>query len=165
MSSSPSILFPFSRRGARSGVTLVELLVCTLLLAIVFCCWAAMNNIQGVRRESLRYAAVEKAAGILDLAAGMELKTQSQGPRFYELNESKGELEDQNGKEGDDAVRALWSGQTIGYRLWAENRGWGGGARYAWTNGTWAVICLYDTLSDADGQKPFAELRILTKRR
>ena len=43
-----------------------------VLLVIVFVGWVRMNNIQAVNKESLRYAAIEKAAGMLDAVASVK---------------------------------------------------------------------------------------------
>jgi hypothetical protein len=54
-------------RHARRGFSLVELLVATILLIIIFIGWLQIANFQAIRKESLRRLALEKAAGYLDV--------------------------------------------------------------------------------------------------
>jgi prepilin-type N-terminal cleavage/methylation domain-containing protein len=54
-------------RPARRGFSLVELLIATLLIVIIFLGWLQIANFQAIRKESLRRLALEKAAGYLDV--------------------------------------------------------------------------------------------------
>jgi type II secretory pathway pseudopilin PulG len=51
------------------GFSLVELLVASLIIMIIFISWLRIANFQAVRKESLRRLAIEKAAGYLDVMA------------------------------------------------------------------------------------------------
>ena len=67
--SSPILRNPrgFSARVAqKSGFTLVELLVSTLILVIVATGWFTIMNATSPYREAQRRAAIEVAAGVLD---------------------------------------------------------------------------------------------------
>ena len=54
------------RFAARRGVTLVELLIAMLILAIVCVAWLEIIGIQSARREARRREAVERLAGMMD---------------------------------------------------------------------------------------------------
>ena len=54
------------RLSARRGVTLVELLISMLILAIVCIAWLQIIGIQSARKEARRREAVERLAGMMD---------------------------------------------------------------------------------------------------
>ncbi len=54
------------KQTGQNGYSLTELLIATFLLASVFCGWLTTGHYRPVERESLRYAATEEAAGLLD---------------------------------------------------------------------------------------------------
>jgi len=54
------------RISARRGVTLIELLIAMLILAIVCVAWLEIIGIQSARREARRREAVERLAGMMD---------------------------------------------------------------------------------------------------
>lgn len=129
----PATPSPSSRGGGRSGVSLVEVMVSVLLLFIIFCGWFRMNNIQAVRKESYRYEAVERAAGMLDaLSAGAFIET------------SGVLVQDGDGHE------------IIRYKIDTVGGKWFG------TSSKWYEILLYDDMGGVDGN-PFTSLRILEK--
>ncbi len=55
------------RRHTCAGFSLVELLVASVIIVIIFIAWLRIANFQAVRKESLRRLAIEKAAGYLDV--------------------------------------------------------------------------------------------------
>ena len=155
-------------RDFRSGETLVEVMVSILLLFIIFCSWAAMNNVQAVRKESFRYAAVEKAAGILDAMVAKDSFSDGKArPGFCYRLDDNGKL-CRTGRTSDKTateIHPLWpenGDSTVGYRIFAEQESGDSG----WTNGTWGVVSLYSSLSrPSTEQRPFAEFRMLLERR
>lgn len=54
------------RIAARRGVTLVELMISMLILAIVCIAWLQIIGIQSARKEARRREAVERLAGMMD---------------------------------------------------------------------------------------------------
>lgn len=54
------------RIDARRGVTLVELMISMLILAIVCIAWLQIIGIQSARKEARRREAVERLAGMMD---------------------------------------------------------------------------------------------------
>ena len=151
-----------SKNRTRSGVSLVEMMVSVLLLFIVFCSWAAMNNIQAVRKESLRYAAVEKAAGMLD---AMVEKQSFEGGKLFRgacykvTEEGKFQRTVMDGKPGSETLYPLWPDDPsapIYYKIVLTNVS----GTSAWTNGTWGVVSLYSPVSGGR-MTQFWEVRML----
>ena len=143
------------KRDARSGVTLVELLVSVLLLTIIFCGWMAMNNIQAVRKESFRYEAVEKAEGLLD---SITVLYWSDPDNWYDsalvVNQASGHLEPV--RPGKSDLFPLWpdSENPIGCTIHIQELDDFGGV--------WAKVALYDSyIKSPSLQSPFATLRLL----
>ncbi|MGN0844999.1 MAG: type II secretion system protein [Kiritimatiellia bacterium] len=54
------------RLHARRGVTLVELMIAMLILAIVCVAWLEIIGVQSARKEARRREAVERLAGMMD---------------------------------------------------------------------------------------------------
>ena len=149
-------------RDFRSGQSLVEVLVSILLLFIVFCSWAAMNNIQAVRKESFRYAAVEKAAGILDAMTALSDEQEAFPDTWYRLDEKTGFPKEWTGKNiPENGVFELWPGQNvpIGCSIFVSQKA----GPSAWTNGVWCTVSLYDT-TDGTARRPYASLKALLER-
>lgn len=141
-------------RKDRSGVTLVELLVATLIGIIIFTSWLEICNPKPVRKESYRRLAVEQAAGYLDLMLG---SVSSYSEKFYKVDDDRTPPTEASSHitlpvfpSNPDAV--------IGYTLSTEMRsglvGWP-------NNGYWAVVRLYDRqdVLDSEAGKPFFTLR------
>lgn len=57
---------PCGRVSARRGVSLVELLIAMLILALVCIAWLEIIGIQSARKEARRREAVERLAGMMD---------------------------------------------------------------------------------------------------
>jgi hypothetical protein len=69
-----------SRFSAKSGVTLVELMISFLILTIVCLSWFEILSIQSAKREALRREGVERLAGMMETFAAsinMEGKIES----------------------------------------------------------------------------------------
>ena len=148
---------------SRSGVTLVELMVSVLLLLIVFLGWARMNNIQAVRRESIRYAAVEKAAGFLDAC---DPKTSSSLDPAFSYSWKNGRLEILSGRS---LAPLVWEGDTtgregapvLGYRIRFSDSVPGClPDNYFWETGPWAVAEVYDNWQAGAVGNPLVTLRV-----
>lgn len=149
-----------NRRLRRAGFSLVELLVAILLIFIVFAGWMRMNNIQAVNKESLRYAAVEKAAGMLD-AIDAE-KVQEQGLDLegtYLRVKPDGSLEESD----ESTVLPLWQNSDkdgYGYQCHVLND-YASTETSQWGNSVWIVVDLFDNgIGFLDNRKPFTSLRI-----
>ena len=131
--------FPTGWR-ASAGFSLIELLVATLLIMIVFVAWMRVSNFQAIRKESFRRAAIEKAAGYLDVmapsgkASGFYKIVYSGGNYLVQTNPASGYLLPIFG-EADYP-----SSCPVGYVLWVESRP----ATNGWPSGRWAVVSLYD---------------------
>jgi hypothetical protein len=134
-----------------AGFSLIELMVGTLLIVIVFISWLRICNFQAIRKESLRLAGIEKAAGYLDFMA-----EQTEGPGYYRID-----FTNQAYQAGstDSTVKPLFDAtDLIGYTLWVESRVASGG----WPNANWAVISLYDEhgVATNDAGRPFSTMSV-----
>ena len=125
-----------------------------MLLAVVFCGWLAMNNIQPVAKEALRYAAIEEAAGLLDAIAAANTPL----PGVYADNGTNGL--DLVAKASADAVFPFdaTSPLSIGYRLEVADAT---DAEVPGLAGRWARVRLFDSSEALAGADPaFAEFRL-----
>lgn len=77
------------RMSARSGVTLVELMIAMLVLAIVCIAWLEIIGIQSARREARRREAVERLAGMMDAFMYDIRSSFSLSEKYYEMQTSK----------------------------------------------------------------------------
>lgn len=125
----------------RAGFSLVELLVASMIIVIIFIAWLRIANFQAVRKESLRRLAIEKAAGYLDVMA--ELRP---GEGTYQIvfdptnsytttsaqNEVVPLFEDQPGSPGY-VLRVMPTDEITDIL-----------AHDGWPDGRWAIIQLYD---------------------
>ena len=125
-----------------------------LLLAVVFCGWLAMNNIQPVAKESLRYAAIEEAAGLLDALSAADLPM----PGVYEDNGTNGLSLVTNAGVDDVFPFDNASPLSIGYRLEVADAS---DAQAYGLAGRWARIRLFDNAEAlASSDQAFAEFRL-----
>lgn len=154
------------RMDRRSGLTLVELMVATLVGIIVFTSWLSICNPKPVVRESYRRLAVEQAAGYLDRMVG-EPPQPLENNKFYKVsfNGSSTSLDKLSGPDAD-VVQAVFGDEgrsvSVGYTLCVEQRSPSGG----WPdNSYWAVVRLYDIagVSKDDAGSPFYELASFLK--
>lgn len=160
---------------SRSGVTLVELCVATLILCIIFFGWTRINNIKAVNRESLRYAAVEKAAGMLESVDSSEA---GNAPGIYFSVAGNGSLTKvgssaQSGKPPDSILPLFGNDCPVGYQFHTEKGTKGSGYFHVVNPGMpnehgdaclWLVVDLFDrhgsVRSDVDS---FVSLRVFCK--
>ena len=143
-----------------------------------------MNNIQAVRRESFRYAAVEKAAGMLDAISRDSVGsgnffTQTtywdfdKLSKLWEAGESDVDIDDfeevgTNDRDPEDIVLPMWKDSvdgelapTIGYRLYTTYE-----TRPGWQTGYWVTLDLYDDYRVADSAThPFTTLGVFVYKR
>jgi type II secretory pathway pseudopilin PulG len=121
----------------RSGFSLIELLVATLLMIIIFIGWLSISNFQAIRKESLRRLALETASGYLD---GMVTNTPVSG-EYYSINPTN-YLPTALGTGAGTVLPLFADSDPVGYTLqvipnYQTNGGWSASAY-------WAVINLYD---------------------
>lgn len=106
------------RFTARRGVTLIELMIAMLILAIVCVSWLEIIGIQSAKREARRREAVERLAGMMDafmyINRGSNVKDIGDGYYFWNENTlefiPKGEQADAYPVFRDDE-------NAVGYRL------------------------------------------------
>ena len=122
--------------GSRRGVTLVELMIAMLILAIVCISWLQIIGIQSARKEARRREAVERLAGMMDafmymgrsgeidaksITANksyvMSLTTEDRRFDFKRSNNAD-RIEPLFGEIDNDGVRV----SPIGYRLYVTAR-------------------------------------------
>lgn len=107
------------RISARRGVTLVELMIAMLVLAIVCIAWLEIIGIQSARREARRREAVERLSGMMD---AFLYYTRSGGisPGDYRMTmDTGGSRIDFSQTEGGALVYPVFEDgvSPIGYRL------------------------------------------------
>ena len=149
-------------RDPRSGATLVELCVAMVLLVIVFVGWVRMNNIQAVNKESLRYAAIEKAAGMLDAVASVK-NAKTLRPGAYLQIEEDGSFTQIGRRTGTVPLEKILpiasESVTIGYQCHVEqglvdDANWG-------TSTRWIVCDLFDEYGDCRSRvDPFSSFKM-----
>ena len=164
--------------GSRRGVTLVELMIAMLILAIVCISWLQIIGIQSARKEARRREAVERLAGMMDAFMYNHRKGQDEfstgvNPGYYyymELDENNKTVRFISAKK-DDAVRALFENDVspIGYQLQVvekkdlpdNNRFSGFEANGTRTSPLWLVGRLYNhNGSSSEAGKPFFTLPV-----
>jgi prepilin-type N-terminal cleavage/methylation domain-containing protein len=153
-----------SARGA-SGFSLVELLVATVIIVIVFISWLRISNFQAIRKESLRRAAIEKAAGYLDYMVDQGGTTAG---KAYTISFSGTYSVGPPSDPSDASYRIpplFEESDPIGYVLrvvqdWPHQANWPVG--HGWPNSRWAVIQLYDEhgVSVSDAGRPFSTMSV-----
>ncbi len=141
-------------RKDKSGVTLVELLVATLIGIIIFVSWLEICNPKPIRKESFRRLAVEQAAGYLDLMLGKVTSPVSgnysvSGDTYTKLSGSSASNLLPVFPGNPDAV----VGYTLSIKTLPASGGWP-------ANGSWIVVELYDKqdVLVSEAGKPFFTL-------
>ncbi len=148
----------------KTGASLIELMLGTLVAVIIFISWLRIANFQAVRKESLRRLAIEKAAGYLDIMAREDRPPSAS--RCYEITWDPASLtyRVESKSAGHDVQPLFDAGTPIGYVLRVSNRisdlprhegDW-------LTNKYWAVIDLYDRhgVSTNDVGRPFSTMSV-----
>lgn len=156
------------RIAARRGVTLVELMISMLILAIVCIAWMHIIGIQSARKEARRREAVERLSGMMDAFMYLGASTGSVDQDGYEMVK-EGNSITFNRAYGADKAYPMFDGDVspIGYRLFVTNysaildsslvNDWKPADRYV--KGFWLVGSLYDRNGTVDQtRKPFFTL-------
>ncbi len=143
------------RHKGRAGFSLVEILVATVILVIIFTGWLRIANFQAIRKESLRRAAIEKAAGYLDVMVGSPSLSDK---RYYRINWTNSNFKVDEAE--DEHVYELFNNDLlIGYTLQVllnYQEDWPAGSK-------WAVIKLYDRngIPETEAGRPFSTMSVL----
>ncbi len=134
---------------ARRGVTLVELLIAMLILALVSVAWLEIIGVQSARKEARRREAVERLAGMMDAFMYENRKNMEIAEGGYYMVTNKSEL-----FETTSDVKPIYSdgGSSIGYQLRVvtiptddtEKPILNGMLKKYWGTKKWLVGCLYD---------------------
>jgi len=154
------------RVSARRGVTLVELMISMMILAIVCIAWLEIIGVQSARREARRREAVDRLSGVMDAFMycykGGSL---SQNTSYY-MAPIDGGVVTFNSEDDLETAHPLFDSDVspIGYQLCVVKfpdipesgrfSGWG-------TSQSWLVGRLYDTngkLGSSD--RPFFTLSV-----
>ena len=158
------------RISARRGVSLVELLIAMLILALVCIAWLEIIGIQSARKEARRREAVERLAGMMD--AFMYVKKSSSIPAgYYECVtitnvESGVPVPEITFNKKEPKVYPLFSSDIspIGYSLQVVKKSdLPNTERFAgeWGSSSWLVGSLYNQSDVApQGQKAFFSLPV-----
>ena len=156
----------FHKSGTRRGVTLVELAIAMLILAVVCIAWMHIIGMRSARKEARRREAVERLAGMMD-AFLYEMKNSAKaGCWRVDIDEN---LKMVKVRQGDtDAVYPVFGEDVspVGYRLEVVKTvelddaekfdGWGDGK-------LWLVGRLYQNSGSlADCGYPFFSMPVCT---
>jgi len=152
-----------------AGFTLVELMVSLFIVGIVMMGWWRIMNATSPYREAQRRAAVEVAAGMLDIFPDDMLIGEDPVKKTYAMN-SDGTLTPQNGKQ---RFPSGWmpSDSPLCYTLTVNKCEYDDASLEAWQRWivgglttpsyyTWVTLCLYDS-QDVSCVAPFAIFRQL----
>ena len=107
------------RLSARRGVTLVELLISMLILAIVCIAWLQIIGIQSARKEARRREAVERLVGMMDAFLYVNRRGGVDSGSYRMLMANDGERVSFVQDDGTNAVHRVFDGDVspIGYQL------------------------------------------------
>ena len=151
--------------SAHRGMTLVELMISMLILAIVSISWLKIIGIQSARKEARRREAVERLAGMMDAFLYMSRDTSFAVNAYYTIKTNANRtiaVESTNG-----TIQAMFEGDIspIGYQLQVVAKSQlDNHAEFGdnWSNCKWLVGRLYNrsNCSEADARKPFFTLPV-----
>jgi len=157
------------RIAARRGVSLVELMISMLILAIVCIAWLQIIGIQSARKEARRREAVERLAGMMDAFMYLGASNGKVDQDGYEMVK-EGNSITFNRAYGTDKVYPMFDSDVspIGYRLFVTNysalldvflsKDWKPDDTRN-IRGFWLVGCLYNMNGTVDqAGKPFFTL-------
>ena len=136
-------------------MTLVELMISMLILALVCVAWLEIIGIQSAKKEARRREAVERLAGMMD--AFMYIKRNSGASAdlgcCYIESQSEGKLGVKRDKN-TNTVRPMFENESLGYQLCVTDdlpKGFVG-----WNGGRWLEGRLYNQHGTvAEVGKPF----------
>lgn len=158
------------RIAARRGVTLVELMISMLILALVCIAWLEIIGIQSARKEARRREAVERLSGMMD--AFLYCNTQQVGSANQSVAYSMSIDGNNNlrfysyGNGNTNAVFRMFEGDVspIGYQLClvpaaSLPEGWKSAAD--WGTSRWLIGRLYNQYGTvAEAGRPFFTLPV-----
>lgn len=122
-------------RAATGGFSLIELMVSTLILVIIFVGWIKICGFQAIRKESLRREGAEKAAGFLDVMVASDV---SEG--FYRIAFTTNQSYEISSSPARMVQPLFGESDPVGYVLEVERRL----ASHNWPEADWAIARLYD---------------------
>lgn len=113
------------RFSSRSGVTLVELMISMLILAIVCISWLQIIGIQSARKEARRREAVERLAGMMDAFMYDKLSTENNNDKdikvgaFYTVGMETNKLSVKRIGKTEEIIKPVFGNNesSIGYSL------------------------------------------------
>ena len=162
------------RIAARRGVSLVELMISMLILAIVCIAWLQIIGIQSARKEARRREAVERLAGMMDAFMYLGSSSGTIDSGGYEMVRDGNAITFKRAYNAN-AVYPMFDGDVspIGYRLCITNysallgaslsKDWQPADRFV--KGFWLVGSLYNGNGTVDqAGKPFFTLSVCTGR-
>lgn len=163
------------RFSAHRGVTLIELMISMLILALVCVAWLEIIGIQSAKKEARRREAVERLAGMMDAflynQKGAEVSSDLCG--FYRMEKTTGSTGFEQfhfPRFSNSSVHPVFESDIspIGYQLEVVDsfvaelkyfKGWG--EWEAWDNSIWLIGRLYNRNgSVTDAGKPFFTLPV-----
>ena len=152
----------------RRGVTLVELMVSMLILAIVCIAWLQIIGIQSARKEARRREAVERLAGMMD-AFLYENRTKSPAAAVYFMEKQGGDDDFPRiyfSKDSKGEVHPIFEGDVspVGYQLCVvQKANLPNQEKFVnWGSGKWLVGKLYNRSDclETEAGKPFFTLPV-----
>lgn len=160
------------RNASRRGVTLVELMISMLILAIVCISWLQIIGIQSARKEARRREAVERLAGMMDAFMYCNKSTASFSEKAYSVDVEEDQLSFK--EEGNKTlVHPIYEEldkngsrvSPVGYRLYVVKKNNLNNAVSfgdSWGSCKWLVGELYDChgCSTDEAGKPFFVLPV-----
>lgn len=154
----------------RRGVTLVELMISMLLLAIICVAWFKIIAVQSARKEARRREAVERLSGMMD--AFMYCKRQT-NPSFIQPGDYRMEIDEGilsfTKNSGLNVVNPVFAADVspVGYRLSVTNApGWPSYDAATWGSGPWLVGRLYENNgTEAESGRAFFTLPVYLGRK
>lgn len=145
--------------ACRRGVTLVELMISMLLLAIICVAWFKIIAVQSARKEARRREAVERLAGMMDAFMYIKRLNIAEGDYRMEMQGAVVNFTTHNG-----VVNPVFAGDVspVGYRLSVTNApGWPSYDAETWGNGKWLVGRLYENNgTEAESGRAFFTLPV-----
>ena len=142
------------RIAVRRGVTLVELMISMLILAIVCIAWLQIIGIQSARKEARRREAVERLSGMMDAFMYCKKASTSFSVGGWRMNYDVGGRVD-FASAATNEVFAIFDGDVspIGYQLCVEKLNQlPGSDNFAgnWRSGSWLVGRLFNRNGKVD---------------
>ena len=153
----------------RRGVTLVELMISMLILAIVCIAWLQIIGIQSARKEARRREAVERLAGMMDAFLYEYRETSPSVASYYMEKQGSGNagfsrIDFKTAAKGE--VHPIFEGDVspVGYQLCVvQKSNLPNEEKFVnWGSGKWLVGKLYNRSDclETEAGKPFFTLPV-----